>query len=71
MFIIRFLFKYPSVILSLISTLPSIAEIQAEERPNVIVFLADDQGWGDLSVNGNPNVQTPSIDSLAREGAVS
>ena len=47
MFIIRFL-KYPSVILSLISTLPSIAEIQAEERPNVIVFLADDQGWGDL-----------------------
>ena len=70
MFIIRFIFKYPSVILSLISTLPSIAEIQAEERPNVIVFLADDQGWGDLSVNGNPNVQTPSIDSLAREGAM-
>ena len=38
------------------------------ERPNVVIFLADDQGWGDLSANGNTNLQTPHIDSLAREG---
>lgn len=37
-------------------------------RPNVLVFLADDQGWGDLSLTGNPQVQTPHIDSLARDG---
>jgi arylsulfatase A-like enzyme len=37
-------------------------------RPNVIVFLADDAGWGDYSINGNAQVQTPSIDSLARQG---
>lgn len=42
---------------------------QATERPNVIVVLTDDQGWGDLSVNGNVNLSTPNIDSLAREGA--
>ena len=36
---------------------------------NVIVILADDQGWGDLSLHGNPNLQTPNIDSLARDGA--
>ncbi len=37
-------------------------------HPNVLVILADDQGWGDLSVHGNPNLSTPHIDSLARDG---
>lgn len=42
----------------------------AETRqPNVVIFLADDQGWGDLSVHGNTNLATPNIDSLAKEGA--
>lgn len=48
------------------SGLPSLA---AAERPNVVVFLSDDQGWGDLSLNGNKNVRTPAIDSLAHDGA--
>ena len=38
-------------------------------QPNVVLFLADDQGWGDLTVNGNTNVRTPNIDSLAKQGA--
>ncbi|MCY3927943.1 MAG: arylsulfatase [Acidobacteria bacterium] len=38
-------------------------------RPNVVLFLADDQGWGDLSIHGNTNVRTPSIDALAQDGA--
>src|SRR5207244_7650866 len=42
----------------------------AAEKPNVVVVLADDQGWGDLSVHGNMNLRTPHIDSLAREGAL-
>lgn len=40
------------------------------KRPNVVVILADDQGWGDLSVHGNVNLKTPNIDSLARDGAL-
>ncbi|MHC4587171.1 MAG: sulfatase-like hydrolase/transferase, partial [Planctomycetota bacterium] len=40
------------------------------KRPNVVVILADDQGWGDLSVHGNINLKTPNIDSLARDGAL-
>lgn len=40
----------------------------AEERPNVVVILADDLGWGDLSVYGSPENQTPNLDRLAREG---
>ncbi|MCH2583644.1 MAG: sulfatase-like hydrolase/transferase, partial [Planctomycetes bacterium] len=38
-------------------------------KPNVIVILTDDQGWGDLSLNGNTNLETPEIDALARAGA--
>lgn len=39
-------------------------------RPNLVVILADDQGWGDLSIHGNTNIATPQIDSLGREGAL-
>ncbi|MHC4993966.1 MAG: arylsulfatase [Planctomycetota bacterium] len=41
----------------------------AADRPNVVVILTDDQGWGDLSLNGNTNLSTPNIDSLAKDGA--
>ncbi len=41
----------------------------AQTQPNVIVILTDDQGWGDLSLNGNTNLSTPNIDGLARDGA--
>ncbi|MEX0290333.1 MAG: arylsulfatase [Flavobacteriaceae bacterium] len=37
-------------------------------QPNVILILADDQGWGDLSFNGNTNLNTPHIDAIARNG---
>ncbi|MCC2668091.1 MAG: arylsulfatase family protein, partial [Armatimonadetes bacterium] len=43
---------------------------KAAAPPNVVVFLSDDQGWGDLSVHGNTNLSTPHIDSLARDGAL-
>jgi len=43
---------------------------RAAEHPNVVIILADDQGWGDLSVHGNVNLDTPNIDSLARDGAI-
>lgn len=42
----------------------------ATPRPNILVILADDQGWGDLSVHGNTNLSTPNIDSLGRDGAL-
>jgi len=39
-------------------------------KPNIILILTDDQGWGDLSMNGNPDLHTPNIDQLAEEGVV-
>jgi len=41
----------------------------ASAKPNVVVILTDDQGWGDLSVSGNSNLSTPNIDQLAADGA--
>ena len=53
----------------LISILALSPAALAARKPNVIVILTDDQGWGDLSLNGNTNLQTPKIDGLARAGA--
>jgi arylsulfatase A-like enzyme len=37
------------------------------KRPNVIIIVTDDQGYGDFGVNGNPYLKTPSLDKLASE----
>lgn len=41
---------------------------EAARRPNVLVILADDQGYADLGVQGCKDIPTPNIDSLARSG---
>ena len=42
--------------------------IRAADRPNVIVIMADDMGFGDVSCYGATEIQTPNIDRLAAEG---
>ncbi|MER5703306.1 sulfatase-like hydrolase/transferase [Micromonospora sp. NPDC002296] len=37
-------------------------------RPNVLVILGDDLGWADLSSYGSPDIRTPHLDRLARDG---
>jgi arylsulfatase A len=37
-------------------------------KPNVVVILTDDQGWGDLGIHGNPIIQTPVLDEFAQNG---
>ncbi|MEC7906932.1 MAG: arylsulfatase [Verrucomicrobiota bacterium] len=40
----------------------------AERPPNIVYILADDLGWGDLSLYGQQHFQTPNIDRIAKEG---
>ncbi|CAL4071301.1 unnamed protein product, partial [Meganyctiphanes norvegica] len=37
-------------------------------KPNIVILLMDDMGWGDLGHNGEPNRETPRIDQMAAEG---
>ena len=41
--------------------------VAAETRPNIIVLLADDLGWGDVACYGG-KMPTPNLDAMAREG---
>ncbi|MGV3755399.1 MAG: sulfatase-like hydrolase/transferase [Verrucomicrobiota bacterium] len=40
----------------------------AADRPNIILAMADDQGWGDMAYNGHPALKTPVFDEMARTG---
>jgi arylsulfatase A-like enzyme len=37
------------------------------DRPNIVLCMADDQGWGDMGYNGHPVLSTPNFDALASE----
>lgn len=40
----------------------------AAARPNIVLVMADDQGWGDMAYNGHPVLQTPNFDAAAATG---
>ncbi len=44
------------------------ARAQQTERPNIVVILADDLGYGDLPCYGNPHTIAPRLDQMAQEG---
>ncbi|MCC9608649.1 arylsulfatase [Blastopirellula sp. JC732] len=52
-------------LLALFVSLAYVHVSQAADRPNVIVVMTDDQGYGEFSCNGNPIAKTPNIDQLA------
>ena len=41
---------------------------QRQEKPNIIIIMADDMGYGDLSCYGSTLINTPNLDNLAAEG---
>ena len=60
---------FRSFFLSLYLLLTGINLMNAQEnkRPNIIIIITDDQGYGDLGYTGNPHVKTPNIDAFASE----
>ncbi len=58
-----------SLFFALFTTLQfALAAVAAEQKPNILVFLCDDTGWGELGFQGNKQIPTPSIDSIAKNG---
>tara|TARA_R110002126_G_scaffold72364_1_gene180903 strand:+ start:71343 stop:72740 length:1398 start_codon:yes stop_codon:yes gene_type:complete len=43
---------------------------QETKKPNVIIILTDDQGYGDVGFNGNKQLKTPNLDQLAKNGVI-
>ena len=52
----------------LLVSLCSLAFLQAKQRPNILFLFADDQRADTIAAHGNPYIQTPHLDSLAKEG---
>ncbi len=51
--------------------LTATAAAAVEQRPNIIIVFTDDQGWTDLGIHGiDPDVRTPNLDQLARDGVL-
>lgn len=62
------------LILLLLSAVPQAVAFEMRktksDKPNIILVMADDQGWGDVGYNGHPFVLTPELDAMAEAGLV-
>ncbi len=61
--------KHILTLLTALLLLPLAGLIAAEpSKPNIVIFLADDLGYGDLGCYGHPIIQTPNLDAFAKQG---
>jgi arylsulfatase A-like enzyme len=59
--------KYLPLVL-LVSSATALPAAESPKRPNIVLVMADDQGWGDTGYNGHPELKTPNLDALAAAG---
>lgn len=57
-----------SVLAAMVSSAPVAAQTIGSGRPNVVLIITDDVGYGDFGSYGAPDVKTPNIDGLAKAG---
>lgn len=60
--------KHPFTVIAAVLLAPLAALLAADTKPNIIFIIADDLGWGDLRCYGNPVIDTPTLDGLAKAG---
>ena len=56
-----------SLLLMSLALVAAFSADSAADKPNVVIVITDDQGYGDLSCHGNPTLKTPEIDKLYAE----
>jgi arylsulfatase A-like enzyme len=61
---VKLSFRIAACALAIVLFSPGFAKA---EPPNIVLVMADDQGWGDMAYNGHPHLKTPNFDALARE----
>jgi arylsulfatase A-like enzyme len=57
-----------ALLVACLTAAPAAAQSSTAAKPNVVLIVTDDVGYGDIGSYGAPDVKTPSIDSLARDG---
>ncbi len=62
--------SFTKKLLLLLCVVVSLNKLNAQERPNIIMIMTDDQGWFDAGFNGNKTIKTPNLDKLASKGVV-
>ena len=62
------LFLYSVLPFSLTAFIPAKGQVEQPLRPNIIHIVMDDVGYDDLSCFGSPDIKTPNIDALAKQG---
>ncbi len=60
--------RFGVVLLGLFLPLAAAVAAGSAPRPNVILAMTDDQGWGEVSDNGHPHLKTPNLDAMAANG---
>jgi arylsulfatase A len=58
----------PRLSLAIAVWLLAVVPALGQPRPNVVLIMTDDMGWADIGSYGAPDIKTPNIDSLARDG---
>ena len=63
---IKLLCRYASLL-----TLASLSvNLQAQQKPNVVLIISDDQAWTDYGFMGHDDIKSPNLDALAKESVV-
>ena len=63
-----FLKRFLSAVIVSITVILSATTLSAKELPNIVLVMADDQGWGDVGYYGHTKLLTPNLDDMSRSG---
>jgi len=65
----RSFFCYSGALTAALAATPGLCAANSDpDRPNIILCMSDDHGWGDVGYNGHPVLKTPNLDRMSKQG---